>query len=232
MSIHTDDWVWRTCFIPPSCGQSFVNGVAWGDLDNDGESVSIRAQSGEPGLILHVFSKETFTGDSGDLTCVGEASLVTENSGTFIYEVSFDLEEGLDYLYCVSFDGGDENYATFPSTEPSISMFGCLVPDCLDPNACNYNPNAFGFVQTCVYPSCADPEAANFDITGGCSDSSCAYVDSVDFDGDGEVGTSDLLIFLSGFGCQIDCTTDLNSDGVVGGADLLSFCLCLQLINL
>ncbi len=44
-----------------------------------------------------------------------------------------------------------------------------------------------------------------------------------DFDNDGQVGTSDLLIFLSQYGCQENCATDLTGDGVVGVNDLLSF---------
>lgn len=44
-----------------------------------------------------------------------------------------------------------------------------------------------------------------------------------DFDEDGQVGTSDLLIFLSQYGCQENCTTDITGDGVVDVNDLLSF---------
>lgn len=44
-----------------------------------------------------------------------------------------------------------------------------------------------------------------------------------DFDEDGQVGTSDLLIFLSQFGCQENCAADLTGDGMVGVEDLLSF---------
>ncbi len=44
-----------------------------------------------------------------------------------------------------------------------------------------------------------------------------------DFDNDGQVATSDLLIFLSQFGCTGDCETDLTGSGVVGTEDLLLF---------
>lgn len=44
-----------------------------------------------------------------------------------------------------------------------------------------------------------------------------------DFDGDGNIGASDLLIFLSQFGCALNCSTDLTDDDVVGAADLLVF---------
>ncbi len=44
-----------------------------------------------------------------------------------------------------------------------------------------------------------------------------------DFDGDGVIGISDLLIFLSEYGCTSNCTADLDGDGIVGTSDLLIF---------
>lgn len=44
-----------------------------------------------------------------------------------------------------------------------------------------------------------------------------------DFDNDLQVTTSDLLIFLSQFGCTGDCDADLTGNGVVGTDDLLIF---------
>jgi len=43
-----------------------------------------------------------------------------------------------------------------------------------------------------------------------------------DFNGDNQVNTSDLLLFLGEFGCDTACTADLNGDGLVNTADLLS----------
>jgi hypothetical protein len=43
-----------------------------------------------------------------------------------------------------------------------------------------------------------------------------------DLDGDGTVGTADLLLLIASFGpCGEDCPADFNEDGVVGAADLL-----------
>jgi hypothetical protein len=44
-----------------------------------------------------------------------------------------------------------------------------------------------------------------------------------DFDGDGVVSTSDLLILLANFGCIQNCTIDLDGDGTTTTADLLLF---------
>jgi hypothetical protein len=44
-----------------------------------------------------------------------------------------------------------------------------------------------------------------------------------DFDNDGLVSTSDLLLLLANFGCQNDCETDLDGDGNVATGDLLIF---------
>lgn len=52
-----------------------------------------------------------------------------------------------------------------------------------------------------------------------------AYTTSVsgDFNGDDEVDTTDLLLFLGDMGCTDDCITDLNGDGIVNVLDLLLF---------
>ncbi|MEO0403257.1 MAG: putative metal-binding motif-containing protein [Bacteroidota bacterium] len=44
-----------------------------------------------------------------------------------------------------------------------------------------------------------------------------------DFDNNTSVDASDLLVFLTGFGCTSDCVIDLDGDDTVGGADLLIF---------
>ena len=44
-----------------------------------------------------------------------------------------------------------------------------------------------------------------------------------DFDNDSHIGTSDLLMLLSGYGCWIDCQIDLNGDGQTNTSDMLTF---------
>jgi hypothetical protein len=42
-----------------------------------------------------------------------------------------------------------------------------------------------------------------------------------DFNDDGLIGTSDLLLLLSEFGCISNCTVDADFDGVTGVSDIL-----------
>ncbi|MGB0423845.1 MAG: putative metal-binding motif-containing protein [Flavobacteriales bacterium] len=44
-----------------------------------------------------------------------------------------------------------------------------------------------------------------------------------DFNNSGNVDAGDLLIFLTGFGCEAICTVDLDGDDTVGSSDLLVF---------
>lgn len=75
-----------------------------------------------------------------------------------------------------------------------------LLYGCLDPEALNYNENAY-----------LDGEPCNYDAIEG------------DWNGDGVLDIDDVLIFLGEFGCTEDCEFDLNGDGVVNTLDLLLF---------
>ncbi|MDZ4822009.1 MAG: serine hydrolase [Flavobacteriales bacterium] len=44
-----------------------------------------------------------------------------------------------------------------------------------------------------------------------------------DFNFDGTINTSDLLLFMSGFGCVAECASDMNNDGNANTSDLLLF---------
>jgi hypothetical protein len=44
-----------------------------------------------------------------------------------------------------------------------------------------------------------------------------------DFDNDLTIGTNDLLLFLGGFGCLLDCPIDIDGDDAVTSSDLLLF---------
>jgi hypothetical protein len=54
----------------------------------------------------------------------------------------------------------------------------------------------------------------------GCTMEGCVYCVG-DFNDDGLIGTSDLLLLLSEFGCISNCTIDADFDGVTGVSDIL-----------
>jgi hypothetical protein len=67
---------------------------------------------------------------------------------------------------------------------------------------------------------CTDQEAMNYNPAANYEDGSCLAIG--DFDGDGNIGVGDLLLFLGNLGCVSDCGfMDLNGDGIVNIFDLL-----------
>jgi hypothetical protein len=49
-----------------------------------------------------------------------------------------------------------------------------------------------------------------------------------DFNNDGLINVTDLLMLLGDFGCQSNCFTDMNGDDIVNAGDMLAF---LSLFN-
>lgn len=78
----------------------------------------------------------------------------------------------------------------------------CHEFGCTDPDALNYDPLALNDDGTCVYPDlsviCGDGTVWDEDLQ------QCIVVCQADLNHDGEVSTSDLLIFLSVFGLSCD----------------------------
>ena len=70
---------------------------------------------------------------------------------------------------------------------------------------------------------CTDPSACNFDPTVACDDGSCCSCEA-DFNGDGSTNTTDLIILIEDYGCNLNCgNSDMNNDGSVNSADVLIF---------
>ena len=79
---------------------------------------------------------------------------------------------------------------------------GCYI-GCTYPWACNYNPTASEEDGSCGEPGCTDPAALNYNASAACDNGLCVFEGSSctgDLNGDGIVGTSDLLEFLAAFG--------------------------------
>lgn len=115
------------------------------------------------------------------------------------------------------------------------------VAGCTDTGACNYNSAADCNDGSCLYldacgvcggtgtiAGCMDSTACNYDSTADCDDASCEFVSCtcpMDLNGDNYIDVSDLLIFLTDFGCAAPaiCIGDFDGDGDTNTADMLIF---------
>lgn len=69
---------------------------------------------------------------------------------------------------------------------------------------------------------CTNPSASNYDDTACIEDGSCTFGCPGDFDNNGVINTSDVLLFMAFFGCGSSCGVyDLDGNVVVNNADLL-----------
>ena len=81
------------------------------------------------------------------------------------------------------------------------------VAGCQDDTACNYDEAATD-PGTCFYPD----EGYNCDGSPLCLE---------DLNANGAIDVGDVLLVLSEFGCQYDCTADVTGDGLVVVDDIL-----------
>ena len=119
------------------------------------------------------------------------------------------------------------NYTSGATEEDgSCEYITCL--GCTNPQACNFDLTAFIDDGSCEYFTCAgctDLTACNYDPASTIENGSCTYDCSecpADLDGDGIVAVSDVLMFLSDYGCIIPvCIGDVNGDDITTVSDLL-----------
>lgn len=67
---------------------------------------------------------------------------------------------------------------------------------------------------------CTDPAAENYNAAAALDDNSCTYLG--DFDGDGMVGSSDILLLIGNLGCTTCEDLDVDGDGVIAIGDILT----------
>ena len=137
----------------------------------------------------------------GEQACVSYAG-IPSTEGVYPILVSGDLT--------VSLFGNPYSVGTFnvvgsieivPNPNP--------IPGCTYGNAANYLVYANQDDGTCEFEGCMEPAADNYQVLATVDDGSCEFEDCVstcpgDLDGDGTVGTPDLLALLSSFGLSCE----------------------------
>ena len=168
----------------PATGNAFAV-MAWNDL----------TVSGLPnGFTL---SNAPTSMDPGTQVCL-------TYSGTPVEEGMFDVLVSGELVLSVF--GQPYPVGPYSSTVPMLitpNVSG--IVGCTYPNATNYLSYATIESGTCTFEGCMDPEANNFQTfalsdNGSCVYESCSDECPSDLDGDGAVGTGDLLALLSSFG--------------------------------
>ena len=126
------------------------------------------------------------------------------SSADFNGDGMVQLEDLLEFLVAFGSSGPEWgidwvndgcNVVAMGMAEFDISTTGCTYP-----TASNYDPTAEGDTGTCVWLGCTDEAAYNYNNLATIDDSSCTYSICPDFNGDGQVQTSDLLDFLVAWG--------------------------------
>ncbi len=101
----------------------------------------------------------------------------------------------------------------------------CILSGCTNPNAENYNPEANNDDGSCVATGCTYPGADNYDAVNTSEDGSCIFSGCTDATAENYVAYANnddgSCVFepCSGGACPFDS----NGDGEIGSADLLDF---------
>lgn len=191
---------------------------------------------------------ESITDLSGVVIPASGTLLVAEDNDTLgavtdhVATLGFENSDNVTHFVCMNFYGfiqqdldtdDDGNLDVEPWTDvldgvriiedPSGGDLTYLVDE-------EIGPTPDGYVPSHVYRCTAsagywmmgefdptDPEAVD---TPGSENPACPVDCPADFDGDGSIGVSDILILIAGWGGN-DPTHDLDGDGTVGVSDLL-----------
>ncbi|MGB1099270.1 MAG: hypothetical protein ACPGYS_00015 [Flavobacteriales bacterium] len=101
----------------------------------------------------------------------------------------------------------------------------CIISGCTNPNAENYNPEANNDDGSCVATGCTYPGADNYDAVNTAEDGSCIFSGCTDATAENYIPYANnddgSCVFepCSGGACPFDS----NGDGEIGSADLLDF---------
>ena len=164
---------------------------------------------------------------------VGEWTITIMNSWASSVGASYDTDitfnglcEGLPAVPgCM--DAGACNYDSDATVDDGSCEYSSCA-GCTNSAACNYDPSATIDDGSCDLTSCygcTDSTACNYSAGATNDDGSCDYASCAcpgDLDGDGQVAVTDVLLFLSDFGCMdAPCVGDATGDGLTNVDDLL-----------
>ena len=133
--------------------------------------------------------------------------------GTYEYKFINGDAWGMDESVGDCGNGGNRVITVSGNTLTSGACFNSCdqCPGCTDPTYAEYNPfsaSAEGYCLTPMAMGCTYEDADNYDPSATTDDGSCEFGSGGscpgDLNGDGQVGTPDLLQFLSAFGTGCD----------------------------
>lgn len=167
-----------------------------------------------------------------DGSCEYESCLGCTEPGACNYSTEASVDDGsCEFLSCAGCtEAGACNY-NFTATLDDGSCEYESCAGCTDIDACNFDPGATIDDGSCESQSCVgcmDINACNYNPEATIDDGSCQEPPCIDcpgdLDGDGLIATTDILLFLSDFGCvppPMPCPGDVDGDGATTISDLL-----------
>lgn len=167
-----------------------------------------------------------------DGSCEYESCLGCTEPGACNFSTEASIDDGsCEFLSCAGCtEAGACNY-NFGATLDDGSCEYESCTGCTDIDACNFDPGATIDDGSCESESCVgcmDVNACNYNPEATVDDGSCEEPPCIDcpgdLDGDGLIATTDILLFLSDFGCvppPSPCPGDVDGDGATSISDLL-----------
>jgi hypothetical protein len=181
------------------------------------------------------------TSSSGSYTGAATIGSAPEGNGTWFIRIGngwsgsegayfsadisiFDLCLDVDPPGCT--DPAGCNYNPAATVDDGTCDFESCY-GCTDVAACNFDLSVSIDDGSCEFESCAgctDLEACNYDPAATIEDGSCLVECPCpgDLDGDGMIAVTDILLFLSDYGCiTAPCIGDVDGDELTTVSDLL-----------